>query len=536
MTILYDPTDPFYRTLFRWKGSVFSLVICRPLFWVMLLIHLALLIVDRNLYWDVGGDAQVGSGTSTTCAYDGCGFVAPLSWEAVGTMTALLTFFLVFCTNQSHDRLRLLHSHCVGLGGLTQNWATLVRNEIDHIPHRHAFQWQLCRLLLASMHLLFFMIDDSEGGRGLANNERRILEKRELLKSFELEAIERFKGFRPNLPVVWALRELHHALEARAEVMGFPDHQLAMQFREIAFAFRGHMGQIENWLTQPLPFSYFYLLTLTLVCTLLFLSWGMVTLQFNAMLTVSVYITLLLLFVGLKEVAMLMANPFGEGDVHFDVKNMLTAAYNNAKGILEDEWEPQIRTSQSLAAAPSGVRSEQRGGSRGHAQSGAGVPSPDGPEDVAPWSEASCSAPGKLRTKASLHKRAATEPRSMQQQRSSAAGGTTEAWNQYEQEVSRWMEEASQWHQQYGSASSPMAMPGGDQGDDRLAEALAEAELYRTGWQTVCSLVGTADEAEVNGALAALPARLRSEARQILPPDQPSLGSAPSTGMGKLDA
>ena len=81
-----------------------------------------------------------------------------------------------------------------------------------------------------------------------------------------------------------------------------------------------------------------------------------------------------------------------------------------------------------------------------------------------------------------------------------------------------------------------MAMPGGE-GDDRLAEALAEAELYRAGWQTVCSLVGNADEAEVDGAIAALPARLRSEARQmLLPPFQPPLGSAAPTVTGKMDA
>ena len=90
MTITYDAGAPFYRTLFRWKGSVFQLVICRPLFWLMLLIHIVLLIVDRNLYWDVSGDVQVGQyRRRARWLY----YLGVLSWEAVGTMSALLTFF-----------------------------------------------------------------------------------------------------------------------------------------------------------------------------------------------------------------------------------------------------------------------------------------------------------------------------------------------------------------------------------------------------------------------------------------------------------
>ena len=81
-----------------------------------------------------------------------------------------------------------------------------------------------------------------------------------------------------------------------------------------------------------------------------------------------------------------------------------------------------------------------------------------------------------------------------------------------EQEVSKWVVEANQWHQQYGSAGSPMAMPGGE-GDD-LAEARGLSSTVLAGRQCARSwgmLTGGS-----RWRIAAL-TRLRSEARQMLP-------------------
>ena len=74
---------------------------------------------------------------------------------------------------------------------------------------------------------------------------------RHLLSEDEKQAILDYKGFKPFLLLVWALREVEAALpDAKHNLR---DVQLLTNFREQAFNFRGHCGQITNWLKLPVP-------------------------------------------------------------------------------------------------------------------------------------------------------------------------------------------------------------------------------------------------------------------------------------------
>ena len=70
------------------------------------------------------------------------------------------------------------------------------------------------------------------------------------------------------------------------------------------------------------------------------LSWGLITLQFNAGLTAIIYTFICLIFLGLKEVAVAMNDPFGDDDVDFEVEKMLQGAYKNAVAVLSDCRQP----------------------------------------------------------------------------------------------------------------------------------------------------------------------------------------------------
>ena len=79
MTILYDPQALQLTFLFRWKGTIFPLVLSDPMFWFLLIVHVALLLWDGKLL------RQDGEG------------LPPLDWQASTVAMGLLTFFLVFC-------------------------------------------------------------------------------------------------------------------------------------------------------------------------------------------------------------------------------------------------------------------------------------------------------------------------------------------------------------------------------------------------------------------------------------------------------
>ena len=59
--------------------------------------------------------------------------------------------------------------------------------------------------------------------------------------------------------------------------------------------------------------------------------------DFNTTLTVMIYAVIVISFLGLREVAVALSDPFGDDDVDFDVEGMLAAAHKNSVALLQDE-------------------------------------------------------------------------------------------------------------------------------------------------------------------------------------------------------
>jgi hypothetical protein len=206
MTIVYDAERPFYRILFR-SGSAFPLVLKSMFFWLEIALHIALLLIDRlvspchfpeafrSLSSSCDGvSGSAGSGEDDDSNGEGVvGALPALHWSATATVTALLTFFIVFYNSQCVARtnmfweqyastprpaprrmrcpwIRHVYAHvctqstmaqtlthtptthlhlrrCYGLAGLTIDWAASVRN---HFPADPLLQWNVTRLVLAS--------------------------------------------------------------------------------------------------------------------------------------------------------------------------------------------------------------------------------------------------------------------------------------------------------------------------------------------------------------------------------------------------
>jgi len=337
MVIQYDAQElGTFRTFIRIRGTMLPMVLAAPIFWVLVVLH-AVLQVLANLSSDDGSAM----------------FVLPqLSYKAVGTVTALLTFFIVFYGGQSYSRLNMFYGHCVGIAGNVMNFTALVRN---HFPSDVNVQWNATRLLLASMHIQYYTLNESDGGAGISNDEWKKIKGRNLLKRSEIELLMAYTGYKPFLPLVWALAEVEDALlpkpvdkpdasraeleqlrkQANAERYVVSD--LLSNFRELAFAFRGHCGQITNWLKQPVPFPYFHVLTVLLVIDLMLISYALVNLEGTPWyLTSLVYVICCFAFLGLREVAVAMSNPFGDDAIDFDLEAMLAGAYKNCVALLRD--------------------------------------------------------------------------------------------------------------------------------------------------------------------------------------------------------
>lgn len=330
MTIEYSAAElGVFRTLLKLKGTMIPLVLVSPIFWVLVVVH-AIFLVLKNLR-DANGSLMFPN-------------MPPIDWKGVSLASGFLTFFLVFYGSQCYSRMNMFYGHCVGLGGTTMNWVSLVKL---HITDKHQ-QWNATRLILASMHIQYYTLNESEGGAAISEEEWNNILKRNLLTPSEMDTLTAYKGYKPFLPLVWALNEVEDALLSKVSGEGkdataqrFTVADLLSNFRELAFGFRGHCGQITNQLKQPVPFPYFHALVLLITVVLVLVSYALVVNTSMAPeITALIYVMVCTIFLGLKEVAVAMSDPFGDDDVDFDLEKMLKGAYTNAVALLRDDRRP----------------------------------------------------------------------------------------------------------------------------------------------------------------------------------------------------
>jgi hypothetical protein len=316
----YDPGDfNLLTAVGQLRGEFCSLE-----FWCFTLIHMCLLAIHEYLpdEWDAYG--------------------LQLDWKATTAVTSLLTFFIVFYGTQCYARFQKYYTHCVGMGGVCQEWTALVSLTI---PDDGARRWNAVRLILASMHILLYSLDTNKDPKDpceITFEEWKRMVERELLTWDEVRAVREYEGYMAFLPVIWALAEVcarlaacpaiecasPHAVELiggsrggctcslcvwpslliciwrslliciwrslliciwpslliciwpsllisrpsqvdeglKADLAAKSHDKLGENlratqtldaFRELGFAFRGHCGQITNWLKEPVPLPYF---------------------------------------------------------------------------------------------------------------------------------------------------------------------------------------------------------------------------------------------------------------------------------------
>ena len=211
-----------------------------------------------------------------------------------------------------------------------------------------AMKWNAARHILAAHHLFCYLLNESDGASHISPKEWAKLTERKLMKPDEIKALDAFTGFKPALPLAWALKEIQAGpLGQRNQ-----DHELLAEFRRLAFTFRGHCGTVANWMAQEVPFPYLHALTLLLVVNMILIGYALATMADASAWNVVVYVLLLISFIGLKEIAVAMSNPFGDDEIDFDLEAMLKKTYNTCVSILKDRGAPSGADLTGLSGNP----------------------------------------------------------------------------------------------------------------------------------------------------------------------------------------
>jgi predicted membrane chloride channel (bestrophin family) len=256
--------------------------------------------------------------------YDGKIF----DWKLATSGISLLFFFIVFYNNNTYSRFFTLYGHTVGLAGGLMEWTAIVKS---NCPDNKMAQWNAVRYMLASMHILYYSLNEKE--QKLTDAFWDVISARQLLSKDEIKSLKDYKGFRPFLAIYWALEEAKAQMQSNKKGEDMTESirvglQLS-QLRDAAFGFRGHCGQIVNLLKQPVPFPYFHLLNVMLMINLIALAYGIVSLAWFPY-TVLMMALISIVLIGMRSLAVQLSDPFGDDLVDFELEKFLWAAYTNA--------------------------------------------------------------------------------------------------------------------------------------------------------------------------------------------------------------
>jgi len=233
-------------------------------------------------------------------------------------------------------------------------WVSLVK---QHMPNEPGVLWNCTRFMLAAMNVEYYGLRDDPDdptSKGVDDDEWKIIQSRNLITPDEVVRVKAYKGFSPFLPVYWGLCECREQLWINGPGKTTQSEVLKMQMLEDkALKFRGHCSQIINQLKQPVPWPYFHILNLILTVALITLAYSLVSLGHIAV-TFPVLTVYMIGVLGLKSVAVQLADPFGTDDVDFELEKFMKGAQGNAQAMLEDDYKAWGRTLPSELTNPLG--------------------------------------------------------------------------------------------------------------------------------------------------------------------------------------
>jgi len=207
-----------------------------------------------------------------------------------------------------------------------------------------------------------------------------------MLQASEITQMRSFAGFKPFVPLTWALNDIKTALwerdgnilqtgsgaptppkdtppaagaspsgrpatakdtptdtgspKVKAKVRQpvlttMPQLKIFDSFETAAFQFRAHCGQTAALMAQPVPYPYFHALKTLLLLSLMVIGYAQVQLLQDKWITsLPLYAMLCGIMIGLQEVAIAMSDPFGDDAIDLDVPGYLKTANTNAVAFL----------------------------------------------------------------------------------------------------------------------------------------------------------------------------------------------------------
>lgn len=324
MTVEYEANQGIVAIALHFKSTVVPLVISRPEFLILLGINLVVSYAYKHQYF-----------VPSTLN-------AELSLKLTSVTGGLMTFFVVFYNGNVFARYQRLYDLTKGMNENCLYVVSVLDREMSDMQLKR----RLGRMLLASCFLFFFertpitqQTGSQQQSRGEIgqNGESNISAKewtqlRELglLNPSEIDALQAH-CIRLGSHAIPSFMILQWSMKLYREKVSRLN-----ELDKVYLAVRKCQEDIVEMVEMPMPFQYFHIMNVMLSLNLLLWAYAM-ALQ-DSMWANLIFAFVQLMFQGLRELSIALADPYGTDDTDFPVSVWMTELYHKVNCIIEDEW------------------------------------------------------------------------------------------------------------------------------------------------------------------------------------------------------
>jgi predicted membrane chloride channel (bestrophin family) len=348
----YDPQENLIASFSRWRGTVLPLVLTNTSFWLLMIIHVALLTFNEYVRELTPMDSSI----------------------VIGLPASLLIFLTVFYNGNCYTRFFELWEKSSEIASIVNNWilqtAFIFEELADDVPEVNKTEltgvsadddsmWLAARRILSAMYLLFMALDSSidssnidcigrakalpniMNGDGVDDDEYAILIRQGLLTETEVQHLKAYPGFKAQVPIKWALNELRQVCKPEDRTQNQARNYEAMC--DIAAQFNKTAVLIVTLMQQPVPFVYFHVLKSMMIVVNSLIAYELVNVfEDSWVLSIITFAVVAAMLLGLQEIAGRMADPFGTDDTDFDTHTLCADTYKNAVLYLKTKYPADV--------------------------------------------------------------------------------------------------------------------------------------------------------------------------------------------------
>eukprot|EP00928_Gymnodinium_smaydae_P066630 TRINITY_DN49602_c0_g1_i1.p1 TRINITY_DN49602_c0_g1~~TRINITY_DN49602_c0_g1_i1.p1 ORF type:complete len:657 (-),score=113.65 TRINITY_DN49602_c0_g1_i1:219-2012(-) len=322
MTIYYDPGDSITRSALAvntWKHTAFKAVLASCEFYLYCIFHAGIVVL--------------------MIAVDYVGREIP--WEAVGALQFLLTFLLIFFNEHCYQRYLRYYSSCMAAvhGGILFVQELVVCMPPHTCGEVEKHRRTSVRYMLAAIFLFHMSLT---GGMAPGSEFREVL-KKGLLTETETYMLQQYPGGRITIILLsWSLQIVKHALTQpcfwRPQSMHAAHYHNRMNVHVCSVIKASH--EVTYLMAQPIPFPYFHIMNFIMAMNFVVLALAFAT--YKTFVSVILYAFALMIYMGLREVSVALADPFGQDHVDFPLDSFMEYAFNHSVSLLDGFSHPSV--------------------------------------------------------------------------------------------------------------------------------------------------------------------------------------------------